>query len=337
MLDWTVFRVELEPISSMHFGSHLGDMGRSEATLRSDSLFGAFVEGVAATAGPSEAGDLVAAFAASEPPWLHSSLLLARAGSTFYPRPFASAAWVASIDPTGRKRTKGARWVTEKALARWWDGEEWEPTASGDGVAIGIAGETVLEGALYRSNRVARVTMARDNQSTALFSAGLVTFAPDVRLVLMVAAPGRFPAVLEHALGYLERVGIGGERSTGNGRFKLSSIETTPLNAGVGARGGYSLSCIAPGSADIETGILGETASYGVVSRRGWIASPSWGGFHSRDAVMLQEGSSLPASARDIPGRLVDVTPLDDGRTDRHPVFRYGLGLLLPIGGDHGG
>lgn len=335
MLDWTVYRVLLEPRAPVHFGAHLGDMSRSEATLRSDSLFGALIEGIAATAGPDAAAGLVARFASGDPPWLHSGLLLARAGTLYYPRPFSVPRWPAT-EPGGRKRTRRARWITQGALARWWGNDGWEPTVSADGLLLAVDGEESVDDPLFADDRVARVTVARDTQSTALFTAGRTVFSPGVQLVVLVAAPS-FPPELEGAFRYLEHAGIGGERSTGSGQVTVSSIEPSGLRAGAGPAGAYALSCVAPTAQDIESGIAGAAAAYAVISRRGWITSPAWSGYHTREVAMLQEGAVLPAGTADIPGRLVDVTPSVDDPGDRHPVFRYGFGLLMPIGASDGG
>ncbi len=137
-------------------------------------------------------------------------------------------------------------------------------------------------------------------------------------------------------LDFIGGEGIGGERSSGAGQFKVDRLtELTPHWKDViefsGANYHSTISLFWTDESSKLGELLTETptpvASYELQERGGWIASPCSDGRQLRrqSVQMFTEGSVFPAVPE---GKLADVTPR--GFRD-HKVYRSGISLSLPI------
>jgi len=152
-------------------------------------------------------------------------------------------------------------------------------------------------------------------------------------------------------LDFLGGEGIGGERSSGAGQFKVdrsteqpiekdSAIELTDLWKQVinpSETNAYTLLSLfwTDDSAELDTLQLQTSplVSYDLQERGGWIASPCSDGRQLRRQTvqMFTEGSVFP---HELKGKLADVTPRnakDEKTFTTHDIYRSGIALSLPI------
>lgn len=131
--------------------------------------------------------------------------------------------------------------------------------------------------------------------------------------------------------------GIGGERSAGYGQFELV-VESAdpPLPSADGAPYFTTLALYYPQPDELrpDGGVLGKSASYDLLLRRGWMSSPDSSSLRRKLVRMLAEGAVLHAlPERSSYGALADATPevFDPAQKSRgHKVYRYGL--AFPVG-----
>ncbi len=168
-----------------------------------------------------------------------------------------------------------------------------------------------------------RVTVGRADGSSTVFGSGRVRFAAGCGLYFLVRyADLAWKERVEEALRALSFEGIGGERSVGNGQFRLETRADFSLAEPPAPDGYVTLALVWPGKTEARAGLL-EQARYGLVTRRGWITSQSGMGLRRPNLRMLAEGSvfkKMPA------GSLVNLKP-DVSPALGHDVWRCGLGF----------
>jgi CRISPR-associated protein Csm4 len=146
-------------------------------------------------------------------------------------------------------------------------------------------------------------------------------------LVEFPDADAELESQLRIALELLGEEGLGGERSSGAGRFiptweALSDDWQAAVNFDQGNR--HSLISLF-WDKRITPYWLDAQARYALQERGGWIASPSGRQLRRKMVRMFAEGSVFSQVPR---GQLADVTPA--GFT-QHPVYRNGIAFSLPI------
>jgi CRISPR-associated protein Csm4 len=183
---------------------------------------------------------------------------------------------------------------------------------------------------LWDEDTAARVTVDRATNRSQVYAAGQVRFARGCGLFFLIeyGDPAWRPRI-EAALRALGDSGVGGERSSGHGQFRLevagafALAEPPPDQANAFA----TLALYWPLEQEVRDGVL-DGASYGLMNRRGWIGSPDGMNLRRRGVRMLSEGSVLP---RRPVGALADVRPLDPAPAANvpHDVWRYGMAFPL--------
>jgi CRISPR-associated protein Csm4 len=307
----------------MRTGSHAADLARAGFAPRSDTLFGALVWAVQVSEGETAAAAWVEAFVAGEPPLLISSAFPAtEALLTVVPRPVRRSQPPEGVD---RKFLQNADFV-EASLLPWLDGAP--------GPAPGPPGGILVTDALGKAPALVlgdrpRVSVDRRSGASEVYRSAATAFGPDARLAVHVLA--RQAADLERIdrlMVVLGETGIGGERSSGFGRFECERRPAAlPLTA---EPRGLLLSLFWPTPAEVAAGVLAapEGHGYRLAERGGWISSPRWATHRSRSVTMLAEGSYISNQTTAPAGGLADVTPVVP-LEGRHRVYRYGYGLFL--------
>lgn len=166
-----------------------------------------------------------------------------------------------------------------------------------------------------------------------LYEFGAVRFAADVTLTVVASfAATEVRRPFEAALRFLGDEGIGGDRSCGYGHFDLDAAEPVTVDLGHGMRLGLSL--LHPTAADIDGGLLDEPARYEFEIRGGWVTVPGARTLRRRSVRMLREGSVV----RDLGERSYGDSPCVLEALPslglKHPVYRPGRAVTLPIGWD---
>jgi CRISPR-associated protein Csm4 len=179
---------------------------------------------------------------------------------------------------------------------------------------------------LWEQGTAPRVTVDRVTNRSQVYAAGRLSFAPGCGLFFLVDYEDvGLRSRVEQALRVLGDTGIGGERSSGHGQFELEIVERFQLGepSSEASDAFTTLATYWPTEPEVMAGIL-DDASYGLVNRRGWLASPEGMNLRRRGVRMLTEGSvTLRAPA----GALAEVKPLDPAPAVNvsHDVWRYGI------------
>lgn len=134
---------------------------------------------------------------------------------------------------------------------------------------------------------------------------------------------------LIQSLAILGEEGLGGERSSGAGRFTILSWESLPpeWEAIINFQSGDHYSLVSLFWDDsVSLDWLGESSRYTLQERGGWIASPYSGRQLRRQMIrMFEEGSVFPEQPC---GQLADVTP--EG-FNQHAIYRNGIAVSLSV------
>jgi len=141
--------------------------------------------------------------------------------------------------------------------------------------------------------------------------------------------PNNTRDIVKAALQMLGENGIGTDRTVGNGQF-IPTFDTVEI--AVPENTGYqlNLSLYCPQKKELANGTL-EDASYGLVERGGWIASPEnleHSTLRKSSIYMFAEGSIFSTDQL-LTGKIVNLQPNFDGFD--HPVWRDGTSFFLPI------
>ncbi len=181
----------------------------------------------------------------------------------------------------------------------------------------------------FKTQQLPKISVDRITRATNLYHIGFVQFEWEENrsglyfLVYFPEGDSQLEHDLQAALHLLGEEGIGGERSSGAGRFEIEwLLLPEPWQKVVDFDSGSHYSLI---SLFWESPLSDEflkNASYEIQERGGWIAESQ----QRRKMVrMFAEGSVFLNKPQ---GRLVDVTPKD---FNRHRVYRSGVSLSLPI------
>lgn len=203
--------------------------------------------------------------------------------------------------------------------------------ASGDLKSISINQELEDSKNLIYSFRIPRTTVDRITavanpyrpESWYIRDGGGLYFLLDVH-------NDSFMPVLETCIQLLGLNGLGSDRSTGHGIFTPEIIlldktsEWTSLFNMKEYKNSlyYSLSLCWPR----DNNEAGSAKYYRILSRKGWISSTStFKQIKRRECKMFAEGSLFDTY---VTGGVADVTP---GNFTDHPVYRYGLGMMIAL------
>ncbi len=346
---WLAIRLKFE--SPLHIGSDIAQIGIEsvQPMIHSDTLFSAICNVWASLSTypnlvhvPIE--EMLNQFQTDEPPFRLSSCFPYSGNAWYLPKPLTPPDDFVGKNKdnlrTYGKDVKEKQFVSVEILEGWINGN-----ALGDKVLKAIA-QTGFED-VYQEQIVPRVTLDRHSAKSNIFHCGVVTFAKHCGLYFLLRLRDDeytedWLNALTVVLQVLGERGIGGERSTGCGRFVFAEkkqrwdISTDPLwkpliskmeeSDAAQSDGYYLLSLFHPNADDIAIFNNGAPpVAYNLVTRRGWAFSTSTNRQRKRQTCrMFSEGS---VTKHKPIGKLACVTPDDFP----HPVYRYGWALSLPI------
>jgi CRISPR-associated protein Csm4 len=348
-----MFGFRLRPRSGFHFGQHGIDVEQTVERCPSDTLYAAlFIESLrwklpffSPPADYDGEGSL-------DPPLLLSSAFPYVGEVQLLPRPQlripiserAGSKWLKRLEyvsPTifglivaGGNDTLDP--YVEKQGRLLMGGKVW--VAHADGALPTLENGTPVE-KFWQIDQIPHVAVDRGQASSNYFQVGKVTFAHGCGLYLLCAErqPGAADT-LTTLLRFLGDSGLGGRRSTGQGQFTLERTEAPTLLAPENPQRMVLLSRYRPSRAEIADHVFGPQASYGLVRVGGWLQSPvSTAAAQRRKNVrMISEGSVVQLRPDGSPplGTVCDVRPRYPTGEFPHPVWRYGLALGVPIGGE---
>jgi len=344
MSHWKLVKLDFGR-NPVHFGELGIGMEESSERVYSDTLFSAWVSSYARLFGKTAVEDLFKLFInhPKQPPFRLSSTFIYQGETYYLPRPIERPKGYPNDDLAFAKEYKNLNYLPLTVWQRWYQGEGFTTIGKdSDQAELELkVKQSKTFGALetaktfdyskaFESQRLPKVSLDRTTRASNFYHVGFVKFQPDAGLYFLICVPNANPTLetqLASALSLLGEDGIGGERSSGAGRFTAtwhdldeqwdSVVNFKQPNA-------YSLISLLwehPFAAEYLQG-----ASYALRERSGWIVSPVSGQQARRQAVqMFTEGSVFPQL---INGMLANVTP---ALFKAHPIYRSGISLSLPI------
>lgn len=336
-------------------GFHLGDVGTGTESIRptipADTLFSALLTSWIKLGGdPTCWTDAfprtqngVTEFA--DPPFLLTSAFPYAGGTLFFPKPLGLT--LPDVPEDDRKRWKRVKFVSERIFSRftkgeglseiWPKSEEQKKRQLKQGGAVLVLPDEDAPERIWREEKIPHVTIDRITSASNLYSVGRVSFSSNAGLWFAVnwRDPDRscgdttFAEAFKRSLEELKPIGLGGERSSGQGIFDLQEMDTLSWDDTVPRKPAVVLSRYHPRKNEIPR-VLREALAYSLETVGGWGASPS-GQFRRRSVTFLSEGSVITPPGNEVMGDLIDVAPTSISLG--HPVWRYGLAFAISLGG----
>ncbi|WP_066382220.1 MULTISPECIES: type III-A CRISPR-associated RAMP protein Csm4 [unclassified Anabaena] len=334
--------------SPAHFGEVGIGMEETSDRVRSDALFSAWVSIYARLFGKDAVEELLQQFPSQDkpeliPPFRISSTFIYRevGDRTIYylPRPLKFPTKYPDDDLAFFKTYKKLNYLPLELWQRWYQGEgvkdsdiqelidETKNKSHGELRQLG----TFDYKQAFHTDKVPKIAVDRVTRATNLYHTGFVQFAWDknpagLYFLLQLSSEGEQLADKLHAaLNLLGEEGIGGERSSGAGRFDVtwSELPTNWQQLVDFSDGKYHSILSLFWDSSITEDFL-KNASYEIQERGGWIVDNQ---VRRKMVRMFSEGSVF-LTPKPPAGKLVDVTPKE---FRKHRIYRSGISLSLPI------
>jgi CRISPR-associated protein Csm4 len=353
MSNWKLIRLNFGQTPA-HFGEVGIGLEESCERVRSDTLFSALISSYSRLFDTEKVEELLAKFQQS-PCFRHSSTFIYRCQKdkyTYYlPKPLVFPKnYPIGKDLEFTKTYKKLSYLPLEVWQRWYQGDGF--TDSDGKALIGETKKSVKDSILHQAgtfdyskafkiDKNPKVAIDRTTRSTNFYHTGFVQFESSPYqfesqlnqhsgLYFILNFPTTNPKLekeIQATLNFLGEEGLGGERSSGAGRFQVEWLNLTEDWKKViqHQQSNYCLISLFWDNS-ISPELLNETACYEIQERGGWIASSPSGYQKRRKMVrMFTEGSVFSA---DPQGKLANVTP---ERFKAHQVYRSGVSLSLPI------
>ncbi len=331
-----------------HFGEVGIGMEQTSDRVRSDALFSAWVSVYARLFGKNAVEELLQTFPTKDkaqliPPFRISSTFIYREvgqdKNTIYylPRPLKFPSNYPDDDLAFFKSYKKLSYLPLEVWQRWYQGEGFKQSdvdelkeytkagkSSGDLNKLG----TFEYSKASKIDKVPKIAVDRVTRATNLYHTGFVQFdweknPAGLYFLLQLSPEGeKLADKLEAALHLLGEEGLGGERSSGAGRFQAHWLKLPDTwQKVVKFADGNHHTLISLFWDTITTDFLNQ-ASYDIQERGGWIVENQ---LRRQMVRMFSEGSVFQKTPQ---GKLVDVTPK---AFKKHRVYRSGISLSLKI------
>ena len=318
----------------LNFESSLVVGSPTRSMIPSDVLFGAFCHAFRLLRSERCLKDLLDEFVddSSATPFILSSAYPYWEETLFFPKPilYQSRDRALQGESSSRRSNLGD--------AKFLDHNLWSKYLEGDWDAIGYMARDArlstrgdllsiqeIPDMLYLTSERPRVAVDRHNSVSTLHHVKSLEFAEP-------NAGAHFLAIFRDqdmlnefysALQLLQHEGIGGERSSGYGRFRCEPPEELYFSDFEEPNWFTSLSLFMPSKNEAESSAQGY---YALSTRGGWVYSSHVKNYRKKTIRMFTEGSAFPNSGQI--GSLVDVTPTI---LTSHRTFRYGLSFKVPM------
>ncbi|MBD3215091.1 MAG: type III-A CRISPR-associated RAMP protein Csm4 [Candidatus Lokiarchaeota archaeon] len=349
--------IKLKPITPFHHGKMM-DMESIEEFIHSDTIFSALCRISDVYMGKEEYKKLINPFLTTKPPFLISSMFPYYENGEktiyFFPKPLLFKSFV-NKNPKNIKRFKKIRFVSAEIFNAYLRGDDdflekqFHDKNKNPRKNLFIQGNQVwlsenerklipyVEN-LWKTHRSPRIAIDRINQNTSIYHYSRVYFNDHVGLFFLIkcldeSEEQELIKNLSIKLRYLGDSGIGGERSLGNGQFRVqldenNSLFQISLDENIDTTDQIvSLSLFLPSDTDIKNGLLDPPSFYQIINRKGWISNST---YRRKSVFMISEGSVFNKNGHPISGRVIELTPEILKNSDSgYKIHRYGL--LYPI------
>lgn len=333
--------------NTAHFGETGIGIEQTSERVRSDTLFSAWMSAYARLFGKEAIETLLNQFLHSSIPFHLSSTFIYRCKNnnyTYYlPKPLALPKDYPSDDLKFSKTYKKLNYLPLSVWQRWYQESGWSEADTNEltdttnkknqeDKPLHLAGVFDYSNTftIYTTPKVAidRITSATNFYHTGLvqFECQLQTHSGLYFLLYFPNPDSQLEQDLKAALNLLAEEGIGGERSSGAGRFIVEWSDLPPQWQKVihfKKANAYSLVSLLWDDTPPKITL---NSRYDFLERGGWIGSAFSGKQLRRQMVrMFTEGSIFPT---ELQGKLADVTP---HQFKTHKIYRSGISLSLPV------
>ena len=322
----------------LHISDPHEDLGSSQKTIQSDTLYAALMSCLAKS-GESlpENGDLGFTVSSMFPYFQKDK---DSAPVYFLPIPML-AKQVELADASMAKKVKKVQWVDSALFPKVLSGES---LFDGTGKYIPYIQESYLTTCelpedingskeFVRSEVSQRVTLqSRTGEEDALpYYVDKILFRHNAGFYFI--AEGN-TALLEKALQLLSMEGIGTDRNVGYGFFEYT-IDSLSIDLPQSANHQLSLSILIPESENQLSRLMNsEQVAYDFVRRGGWITTYPYMTLRKNAIYGFLPGSVFHKEedeAATVIGKIVDLKPMDTDMEITHHVWRNGKAIMLPI------
>jgi CRISPR-associated protein Csm4 len=336
--------------------THFGDVGigleQTSERVRSDTLFSAWVSAYARIFGIKGENGLEALLKKFQeqpetPPFRVSSTFIYRWDgdklTDFLPKLVQHPIGYPDEDLAFAKDYRKLNYLPLEVWQRWYQGTGFDPATDPDQLQ---KYDTSYKAACKRYE-LPKVSIDRTTRATNFYYTGLHQFdwrpknpTPEdnstveslAGLYFLLELPeddSSLESDLKAALEILGDEGMGGERSSGAGRFRILCWKDLPSQwaevVNFKAANHYSLISLFWEKPPLPPDLLGPSARYGLQERGGWICSPAGHQLRRQRVRMFTEGSVF---SKKPDGQLAKVTP---PQFKAHDVFRSGIAFSLPV------
>jgi CRISPR-associated protein Csm4 len=351
MSEWRLVRLAFGQ-NVAHFGELGIGIEETSERIRSDTLFSAWLSAYARLFTASEINTLIERFKTDPPFRLSSTFIYQQINGKlvdYLPRPLAVPPHYPKSDDLELVKTyKTLKHIPLEIWKRWYQGEGFSASDRDELSAktTGKATATLARSGAFRYQdafevqRLPKIAVDRITRATNLYHTGIVQYRCEQNGHGVESLSGLYFLVefLDPALeklffivlDFLGEEGIGGERSSGAGRFTVKGPSSTVPDdwKSVITFNGGTYYCLMSlfWQHSLSPNLL-EDARYELLERGGWISSPSDRGkeLRRKSVRMFAEGSVFKSK---MTGALADVTP---AQWNGHPIYRSGISLSLPV------
>jgi CRISPR-associated protein Csm4 len=351
---WQLVKLDFKS-NPVHFGEAGIGLEESSERIHSDTLFSAWVSSYARLY-PEKIADLFDRFlpvdkqnkSVISPFQLSSTFIYNHAKSKtciyYLPTLLYRPRNYPTDDLSFAKDFRKLKYVPLSVWQRWYQGNGFDKVADRQELEtdkdlrkgqLTTAG-TFSYGEAFTNQTLPKVALDRVHHGTNFYQTGFTYFQTGAGLYFLFRMPEPDTELLEQlqaSLRLLADEGIGGERSSGAGRFKATWMDLPPEWQQIVDKSikqpNYALISLFWDNPDLCCELIAsEQARYQLQERGGWIAAKSGRQLRRKFVRMFTEGSVFPQPPQ---GRLAIVTPEELRSKNHHPIYRSGVSLSLPV------
>ena len=199
-------------------------------------------------------------------------------------------------------------------------------------VSVDLARKINSDFKLGKEDLTAKVSISRSGEDAEPYYVGVFRFEENAGLYFFASVANDYVLeLLDGLIKSLASTGIGGKKSSGYGRFKITN-EASPsyLKLDIDAPRYVSLSIGLPKQIEMQSAL--KRASYSLIKRSGFVASSTYADDTPSDSFLRKKDLFVFSSGSVFTNRFDgDVYDVSNGGT--HPVYSYAKPMFLGIGG----
>lgn len=320
---------KLNFFTPLHLGLEGIGLERTDDILHSDTLFSAII-----CKWQLFYDDNIENFI-NNPPFILSSAFPFKGDNYFFPRPMIK---IGNEQFKYDKKLKKIKFVSKNIFEKLINAEQIEFSEEyvfPDGLFwTDYKVDDLLdeEKIIYQKRETPRIVIDRETNYSEIFYFNEIIFSENCGLFFLVKfIDEKIKDKFETILRLLGDEGIGGDKSSGKGCFKVNVVENFSIKIPTVSEYFITLSLFYPAEDEIQNGLL-QNSTYELITRTGWIHSISATSLRRKALRMFIEGSVFKNIKKDgIYGEIKNVFNKNDTLGLLHNVYRYGISFAIPI------